>query len=170
MKALHISLLVIILGVSAGALSAQDKSNASENAADLRLKLLEVQSMEAELKGRAQQLDEDMKPENIEKFFAGVGSTRPEELREQRRRQLAIERDGVRRQLELLAASRVRLETAVVEADNLAYQQSAQATDTLLNRVGVGNLTSMPRLVIGVGVVVLVAGIALFTLMRRLRV
>ena len=49
-----------------------------------------------------QQLDESIKPENIERSLAGIGSTRPEELRETRRRQLTIERDGVLAQLKTL--------------------------------------------------------------------
>ena len=44
---------------------------------------------------------------------AGIGSTRPEELRELRRRQLTIERDSVRDQLKLLAASKERLESVI---------------------------------------------------------
>src|SRR5688572_7685281 len=54
--------------------------------------LAETRAKEAELEARLRQLDENIKPENIERSLAGVGSTRPEELREQRRRQLSIER------------------------------------------------------------------------------
>ena len=57
--------------------------------------------------------------------MSGIGSTRPEELREQRRRQLEIERNGVRAQLNLLATSHTRLETAIAQADAEAYRQSA---------------------------------------------
>ncbi len=98
----------------------------AEAAADLRARLVEVQANEAERHARLNQLDEALKPENIERSLAGIGSTRPEELREQRRRELTIERDGVRKQLDLLATSRARLESAIQTADNLAYQQSAR--------------------------------------------
>jgi len=98
----------------------------AEAAADLRARLVEVQAKEAERHARLNQLDEALKPENIERSLAGIGSTRPEELREQRRRELTIERDGVRKQLDLLATSRARLESAIQTADNLAYQQSAR--------------------------------------------
>jgi hypothetical protein len=64
----------------------------------------------------------------IERSLAGVGSTRPEELRELRRRQLSIERDSVRAQLKLVGASRERLEAAIRTADNQAYQQSTEQT------------------------------------------
>lgn len=106
---------------------AQDQlTSAAETAADLRMRLLDVQAQEAERHAWLNHLDEALKPENIERSLAGIGSTRPEELREQRRRELTIERDGVRRQLDLLATNRARLESAIQVADSRAYQQSAQ--------------------------------------------
>src|SRR6185436_7692998 len=77
------------------------------------------------LKTRLQKLEDDSKPENIEKTLAGVGSTKPEDLREQRRRQLEIERNGVQAQLNLLTTSHTRIETAIAQADAEAYRQSA---------------------------------------------
>jgi hypothetical protein len=102
------------------------QNTAQERAAKLRQQLVELQEKQAELETRRQQLDEDLKPENIEKDLAGIGSTRPEELREQRRRQLEIEKTGVRKQLDKLAASRIRLETGIAQADVAAYHSSAQ--------------------------------------------
>ena len=104
----------------------QTQSSAQEKAANLRAQLSEVETKQAGLQTRLQDLDEKLKPENIEKAFAGVGSTRPEDLREQRRRQLEIERNGVQKQLDLLATSHSRLETAIAKADADAYRQSAQ--------------------------------------------
>ena len=104
----------------------QTQSSAQEKAASLRAQLSEVETKQAGLQTRLQDLDEKLKPENIEKAFAGVGSTRPEDLREQRRRQLEIERNGVQKQLDLLATSHSRLETAIAKADADAYRQSAQ--------------------------------------------
>ncbi|MCA1575348.1 MAG: hypothetical protein LC770_12595 [Acidobacteria bacterium] len=69
---------------------------------------------------------EYLKPENIEKGLAGIGSTRPEELREQRRRQLEIEKKSVQTRLDQLATSRTRLE-GIVQADAAAYHSSAGA-------------------------------------------
>jgi hypothetical protein len=72
-----------------------------------------------------------MKPENIEHSLAGFGSTKPEELREQRRKELQIERNGVQAQLNLLNTSHTRLEAAIATADAEAYRQSAMpATST----------------------------------------
>jgi len=121
-----LSLLVIfLLAVSAFAQGATPQSSARDRAADLRRQLSDVEAKQAELQTRLKQIEENLKPENIESSLAGVGSTRPEELREQRRRQLEIERTGVRSQLDLLANSHTRLETAILQADGEAYRQSA---------------------------------------------
>jgi membrane protein involved in colicin uptake len=101
-------------------------STAAESAEKLRAQLLDVQTKEEDLKARAQQLDEALKPENIERSLAGVGSTKPEELRETRRRQLQIERDGIASQLKVLETSRLHLEAAIRDADARAYQESAR--------------------------------------------
>ena len=61
------------------------QENAQERAANLRAQLTEMQVKEAELQARLRQLEEDIKPENIEHSLAGVGSTHPEDLREARR-------------------------------------------------------------------------------------
>src|SRR5882762_5798788 len=95
-----------------------------ERAANLRAQLAEVQGKETELKTQLEQIEEQIKPENIERSLAGIGSTHPEELREQRRRQLEIEKKGVQSQLDTLAASRVRLESAIASADAISYQSA----------------------------------------------
>ena len=51
-------------------------------------------------------------------------------MREARRRQLTIQRDGVLAQLKILETARLRLETALAEADAHAYQQSARQVPT----------------------------------------
>src|ERR1041385_360526 len=109
---------------------AAESTDSAQDAAQLRAQLLDVQAKEDALQARLRQLDEDLKPENIERSLAGVGSTRPEELREQRRRQLTIEREGVNRQLALLATSHQRLEAALRTADAADYQQSAEGYAT----------------------------------------
>ena len=109
------------------ALPVMAQTSAQERAANLRQQLAEVQAKQTELETRLQQLEEDLKPENIEKGLAGVGSTRPEELREQRRRQLEIEKKSVQTQLNQLATSRTRLETGILQADAAAYHSSASA-------------------------------------------
>ena len=107
---------------------AQESETAAETADRLKSQLIEVQAREEALRARAQELDESLKPENIERSLAGVGSTRPEELRESRRRQLTIEKNGVMAQLQTLESTHQRLQTAIANAEALAYQQSAKPT------------------------------------------
>jgi len=122
-------ILAFILLIAANGYAQEQKpATAAESLEKLRAQLLEVQAKEQELRDRAQQLEESAKPENIERSLAGVGSTKPEELREFRRRQLTKERDGVLVQLKLVETSRQRLETAIANAEALAYQQSARPT------------------------------------------
>ncbi|MBA3765501.1 MAG: hypothetical protein H0W99_00675 [Acidobacteria bacterium] len=92
-------------------------SRAEQRAENLRAQLREVFMKEADLQARADQLEFDLKPENIERMTANTGSTRPEELRETRRRQLENERTRVRAQLDLMTQSRMRLESAIATAD-----------------------------------------------------
>lgn len=105
--------------------STSAQTSAQERAAALRNQLAEVESQQATLTVRLRELEEKLKPENIEQSLAGIGSTRPEDLREQKRRQLEIERDGVKKQFDLLTASKTRLETSIARADAEAYRQSA---------------------------------------------
>lgn len=119
-------ILFLLLLTFSGAVQAQEARSAAETADRLRAQLLEIQTREDTLKERAEYLDEALKPENIERSLAGIGSTRPEELRETRRRQLQTQRDGITAQLRTLETSRLRLEAAILDADARAYQQSAR--------------------------------------------
>lgn len=157
--------MALVAGFSASA-TAQDASNASESLDTLRLQLLDAQAKQAELEAREHQLDEDLKPENIERSLAGVGSTRPEELRESRRRQLSIERDGVRNQLKLIKTSRERLESVIRLAETQAYQQS------MLNQTVAGKHSWSFGWILGVAVAaaeILGLGVLVIVAMRRLR-
>ena len=120
------SLAVLFLLLFAVSSYAQETASAAENVEKLRGQLLEVQGQEEDLRARLQQLDESLKPENIERSLAGIGSTKPEELRETRRRNLQKQRDGVEAQLTVLETSRLKLESAILDADARAYQQSAR--------------------------------------------
>jgi hypothetical protein len=98
-----------------------------ERVANLRAQLIEVQAKQTDLQTRMQTIEEEIKPENIERSLAGIGSTHPEELREQRRRQLEIERKGLQSQLDTLAAGRARLEAAIASAEAMSYQAAGPA-------------------------------------------
>ena len=120
----------VLIAIGFLAIGTRAQNNAQERAANLRAQLVEIQARQAELQTRLQQLDDALKPENIERSLAGVGSVHPEDLREARRRQFEIEKKGVQSQLETLAANRTRLEAAIARADAESYQQSAGITST----------------------------------------
>jgi len=141
---LYTMLLLAVSLVAASDVAAQAPS-AAQRVDELRNQLLETQAKEAELEARLRQLDEAIKPENIERSLAGIGSTKPEQLREQRRRQLTIERDGVRAQLSLLATSRERLESSIRTAEGRAYQQSAEQSTPPVSQVLMSQSTFPPR-------------------------
>src|SRR5215204_6822183 len=116
------SLVLLLLCLLTLATNANSQ-DAAESVEKLHMQLLDVQAKEEGLRQRLEQLDESIKPENIERSLAGIGSTKPEELREHRRRQLTIERDGVQAQLRTLETNKQRLEAAIANAEALAYQQ-----------------------------------------------
>lgn len=166
MKSKFVLLLLLLLGFTASA-GAQEQTSAAETAENLRLQLIEVQGKEEALRVRAQQLDEALKPENIERSLAGVGSTRPEELRESRRRQLAIERDGVQAQLKVLETSRARLEAAIANADAQAYQQSARGVPSVTNQMLVAQYVPVRLLVVAIIGLVAIGLLGTALLVRR---
>ena len=128
---------VVVLLLSIHSYAQERPESAAESVDRMKLQLLDMQALEADLRARLQELDESIKPENIERSLAGVGSTRPEELREARRRQLSIQRDGVLAQLRTIETSRTRLETAIANADVRAYHESARpATNQSLRATG----------------------------------
>src|ERR1044072_3793941 len=116
-------LLLLTFG---GAVQAQQTSSAAETADKLRAQLVDIQTKEDALRARAAELDEALKPENIEHSLAGIGSTKPEELREAKRRQLQKHRDGVEAQLRTLETTRLCLESGILDADARAPQQPSR--------------------------------------------
>jgi len=163
--------LVLIL-VSLVVVNAQERTTAAERVDQVKSQLLELQGKEEALRARAAQLEEALKPENIERSLAGVGSTRPEELRETRRRQLTIERDGVLAQLRILENSRNRLETALREAEGRAYQESARHTPDATQALVAQSPASRRWLIsgaIGLGALALMAGFIIYRRAIKLR-
>lgn len=97
-------------------------ARAEERAEILRKQLLELIEKETSYKSRMAQIDEDMRPENIERTLSGVGGTRTAELRDVRRRVLENERRGLDSLLNLTTQSRIRLEEDVRQADALVFK------------------------------------------------
>jgi hypothetical protein len=106
-------------------------SRAEQRSSQLRTELGDVQTKKADLEAHLEQLEYDLKPENIERATAGYGTTRPEELRAQRQRQLESDRSRTRQQLDQLTANEARVQQALaisdIEVDRL--QKKLDATD-----------------------------------------
>ena len=92
-------------------------SRAEQRATSLRAELRDVQTKQSDLQARLEDIDYALKPENIERAVVGYGSTRPEEVRAQRQKQLQGERERVLRQLEQLASSEAHLNQAIASTD-----------------------------------------------------
>ena len=146
---------------------AQDKPSAAETVERLQLQLIDLQAKEENLKTRAQQLDEDLKPENIEHALAGVGSTKPDELREHRRRQLTAERTSVTAQLEEVTAQRSRLQAALASAEAEAYHESANGPAVENEMSGTESMLSSRWLLLGALVMILGISISLMMVLKR---
>jgi hypothetical protein len=92
-------------------------SRAEQRSAELWKQLRDVEAQQADLQSRLEEFDYALKPENIDRSVAGFGSTRPEEVRAQRRRQLEGDKLRAQKQLEQLTANHTRLEVAIAAAD-----------------------------------------------------
>lgn len=101
------------------ALNLEVLTRAEQRAEALRKELLERIERETSLRSRLVQLEEEMRPESIERALNPIGSTRSVELRDVRRRVLENERRGVESLLSQTVQSRLRLEDDVKQADSL---------------------------------------------------
>lgn len=104
------------------ALSMELLARAEERAGILRKQLVETIEKETSYRSRLAQIDEDIRPENVERALSGVGTTRTPELRDVRRRSLDIEKRGLENLLGLSIQSRARLDDDVRQADALVYR------------------------------------------------
>src|SRR5258705_1428373 len=92
-------------------------THAEQRAEALRSQLIEVQSKMADLQSRLEQVEDSLKPENIERETMSYGTVHPEDVRETRRRQLESERSRLQAQIKILETSSTRLESAIANAD-----------------------------------------------------
>lgn len=94
-------------------------TRAEQRAEALRRELLDRTEKETSLRTRLLQVDEEIRPDNIERSLNPIGTTRTVELRDVRRRVLENERRGVESLLNQIAQGRQRLEEDVRQADSL---------------------------------------------------
>jgi hypothetical protein len=116
--------LLLVLGGGAPAW-AQDESAVELRIARLRAQLVDVVDGEARLQDRLARLDEDLRPENVERSVASVGTTDAAALRARRREQLEKEKAEVAGQLAEASAKRARLEAEVAAAEAEAVRLKA---------------------------------------------
>jgi hypothetical protein len=158
---------LLFLFASPARLFAQDSPSAAQAAQELRNQLSQLKDREAEIKIRLQELDYELKPENIEHYFAGYGSLHPEEVREARRKKLQIEKDRLQSQLNEISQSRQQLEAAIVAADTKAYQASALGAVSLKGSTLSQIFTATTLQLAAIAFALLVIGILLVTRRRR---
>jgi hypothetical protein len=116
--------IVIAFGLTS-TVAAQQGTGRDGTASTLKQQLFDLESKETRLRMRLEEIDEQLKPESIERDLAGIGSVHPEELREHRRKLLTIERNGLQAQLDLLEEERARIEAAIAAAGTAASLEYA---------------------------------------------
>ena len=115
---------------------------AEQRAEMLRRQLLELIEKETLYRTRITQIDEDMRPENVERTLNAYGTTRTAELRDTRRKVLETDRRGYVALLTLTTEGRTKLEEEVRQADALA-QRLRQRLNPLIERE-IDKLTPQP--------------------------
>jgi hypothetical protein len=171
MRKLFFLLTVLLCGLVGQKSFAQNTPSAFEQGQKLRAELSQLHDREAEIKIRLTELEYELKPENIERHFAGVGSVHPEELREARRKQLQLEKDRLVGQLSEIDQNQARLETEIQITDSKAYQQSALGASKLkisLDRITPFMTANIFRLA-ALTFALIVVSITLFTARKRRR-
>lgn len=88
-----------------------------QRAEALQTRMRENLERQFALQARLEQVDNQLKPENIERMFVGFGMVRPEEARDTVRRRLGLEKQGLLAQLELVRQERNRFQSALATAD-----------------------------------------------------
>jgi membrane protein involved in colicin uptake len=122
-------ILIIVLFVLSTAVPAwgQDVSAVELQIERLRAQLRDVVDLEARLQDRASRLEEDLRPESIERSVAAVGTTDAAALRAARREQIEKQKADVNGQLSEAAARRAKLEAEIAAAEAEAVRLKAAA-------------------------------------------
>ena len=111
--------------------SIRDRMTQEEQRAEnLEEQLFSIAKEEANLQAQLEEVNEQLRPENIEQLQI-MGSLRPEEVRESTRRKLSNKQNRIQTQLQLLQQSRTRIHSSISVTDmliqNLRMQMQAAA-------------------------------------------
>ena len=94
-------------------------TRAEQRAESLRKQLYELVEKESALKSRIQQIDDESRPDVIERSVALIGTLHPEELRETRKKNLDAEKLNLGKLLSQVELNRINLENNVQKSDAL---------------------------------------------------
>jgi hypothetical protein len=117
-------------------------TRAEQRAEGLQTQLRDVLEKEAGLQAQLDRVEEQSRPESIERQAALTGTFRPDELRDTIRRQYESEKRRLRTQLDLLQGSRTRLEAALNNADQLVSRLRTQLDDATQRELESGDSSS----------------------------
>jgi uncharacterized protein YlxW (UPF0749 family) len=84
---------------------------------DLQKELVDNAAKETALQKRLDEIEEEQRPDRIERSLAGVGSVKPEEERSAISTRLSNEKRRIQTQLETLRASRTRIPPLIANAE-----------------------------------------------------
>jgi len=100
-----------------------------QRAEDLQRQLVGVGEKEAGLQARMDQVNEQLKPENLDQLQI-LGSTRPEQIREATRNRLTNEKQRLQTQLDQLQQSKGRLQNSLSVTDMVIQRMRLQLQNT----------------------------------------
>ena len=104
-------------------------ARAEARAEAVQAQVRDTMEKEANLQARLDQLEEQSRPENIDRQIATVGSFRPDVERDRLRAQYENEKKRVRELIDVNARQRQRLEMSLQTADQLVARLRAQLDD-----------------------------------------
>lgn len=108
------------------ALNLEILNRAEQRAESLRKQRFDMIEKEGVIKTKIEQLDNDLRPEMIERTVAMTGSLRPEELRDARKKSLEAERASQESLLTEVQSTLARLDDSVRKADDLVDRLRAK--------------------------------------------
>lgn len=94
-------------------------TRAEQRAETLRKQLFEMIEKESAIKTKLEQVENDARPESIDRQVAFAGTLRPEELRATRRRNLEAEKSNLQTLLAEIQRTKTNLDANVQKADSL---------------------------------------------------
>jgi hypothetical protein len=92
---------------------------AEQRAESLRKQSFELLEKENSIKSKLEQIENDLRPESIDRSLAFTGSLRPEELRAARKKSLEAERSNLQTLLVEVQRTRTSVDANVLKADQL---------------------------------------------------